>query len=112
MSEHSSDYLQRLNRLKGAFVDSCGPRGQVIERAYAALQLSDAGSHAESLQCLRDEAHKLAGAAGSFGFQPLSDAARQVELDCSRLLASGLAPGVADKALIDRLLQRMGDARL
>ena len=105
MSGAKAAFLDRLNQLKLSFLHHCVQRGQEIEAAYGgALSATEAGLRAEALQQLRDRVHKLAGAAGTHGFMPLSESARAVELRCDALLANGAALSFDDRESVRNLL--------
>ena len=108
MSDPSKSYQEQLRLLRLAFLESCVSRGQLIEAVYKQLQQDPDGSASVALvQNLCHETHKLTGAAGSFGFQPLSDMARQVEQRCSTLLTRNAAPDASDLTLVEKLLQQI-----
>ena len=109
MHSNEDEFLKRLEKLKNKFLDSCDQRSSLIEREYQlVLTASDAALRIESLQRLHDEAHKLAGASGTYGFSTLAQAAFELERCCSALLASDDAVETASlnakTALVNELL--------
>jgi HPt (histidine-containing phosphotransfer) domain-containing protein len=53
-----------------------------LEARVAAMHVARAEGRLEDLKVL---AHQLKGAAGGYGFKPISDAARELELDPAKL---------------------------
>ena len=90
MSEGKSgaDVLQQhLQRLSNAFAlrlqEELPALGQDAERLLHAAEQHEQLQH---LQSLRDQLHKLAGAAGTFGFSSLGQRARELELEADQWL--------------------------
>lgn len=89
-----ADARDRLAALRNGFASRLRTRVAELERAVeGAMAGHDAGvERSEQL------AHKLAGTAGSFGFQDVGEVAAELEALCG----AGFDP-VAARALLDRL---------
>ncbi|WP_339906570.1 diguanylate cyclase [Pseudomonas guineae] len=78
---------QHLQQLSDAFAlrlqEELPALGQSAERL---LQIADPQKQVQQLQSLRDQLHKLAGTAGTFGFSSLGQRARELELDADQWL--------------------------
>ncbi|SFI06509.1 response regulator receiver modulated diguanylate cyclase [Pseudomonas guineae] len=78
---------QHLQQLSDAFAlrlqEELPALGQSAERL---LQTADPQEQVQQLQSLRDQLHKLAGTAGTFGFSSLGQRARELELDADQWL--------------------------
>tara|TARA_R110000868_G_scaffold63100_3_gene190200 strand:- start:658 stop:2310 length:1653 start_codon:yes stop_codon:yes gene_type:complete len=78
---------QHLQQLSDAFAlrlqEELPALGQSAERL---LQIADPQEQVQQLQSLRDQLHKLAGTAGTFGFSSLGQRARELELDADQWL--------------------------
>jgi diguanylate cyclase (GGDEF)-like protein len=76
-----SDELQRqLQRLSNKFAERLTQElPQLADQAGQLLQAGTAEEQLQQLRSLRDQLHKLAGAAGTFGFADLGQRARELE---------------------------------
>ncbi|MEH6825952.1 MAG: Hpt domain-containing protein [Motiliproteus sp.] len=111
MSDNQAAFVAQLYQLQMDFLASCCPRGRVIESAHAvALEVTDPKLLRASLQVIHDEAHKLAGASGCFGFSQLSVAAYELEQGCHTLLVKETVPAAEDSERVQTLLRRIQDA--
>ena len=72
-----------------------------VERLPRRLEELDYTRRSADLETLRSLAHSLRGAGGTYGFQPLTDAARDVELEIAR---------GASRAEVDKAFERLEDA--
>lgn len=83
----ATDRLQaRLAELRQHFTRELPQRLQTLSEAHAALATQ---ADAATLAALRHQAHRLAGAAGTFGYSPLSQAASALEAICVARVADG-----------------------
>ncbi len=76
-----------------------------LRSVAAARSMNDCRVAIGNLQAL---SHKMVGAAGTFGFAPISDAAREVEEFCSPLLEVVEPPGEEARRRIDSLVDALG----
>lgn len=83
----TDELQQRLQQLSGAFAqrlqDELPALGRNAERL---LHSADPQEQLQHLQTLRDQLHKLAGAAGTFGFSSLGQRARELEQEADQWL--------------------------
>ena len=83
----ADDLQQHLQRLSNAFAlrlqEELPALGQDAERL---LHAADQHEQLQHLQSLRDQLHKLAGAAGTFGFSSLGQRARELEQEADQWL--------------------------
>ncbi len=83
----TDELQQRLQQLSGAFAqrlqDELPALGRNAERL---LHSADPLEQQQHLQTLRDQLHKLAGAAGTFGFSSLGQRARELEQEADQWL--------------------------
>lgn len=87
MANSADDLQQLLQELSAQFSERL--RKELPELAQQAAQLASADSAdttRDLLQAVRDKLHKLAGAAGTFGYVQLGEQARTLELNCVALL--------------------------
>lgn len=86
------EVLQKLEELKAAFKSSLGERMEILFTASQSLSadqpIDEQLSH---IKALRDGAHKLAGAAGTFGFTALGNSAFTLEEACENLMTENRA---------------------
>jgi chemotaxis protein histidine kinase CheA len=80
---------QKLAALKTRFAERLPLRLEALDQALQGLGASDAGEAMAALKALRNEAHKLSGTAGTFGFETLGLAAQALEEFCDPLIAAG-----------------------
>jgi len=100
------EFSERLNKLKQSFLDSLPARLSCINSASEVIAL-ESSSFAElqhALKLLQAKAHDLAGAAGTFGFNELTESACKAELACLDLLASDGMPSFAERRTMGELL--------
>jgi HPt (histidine-containing phosphotransfer) domain-containing protein len=69
------------------FLEELGPRLDEIDRAIDGVRSRP--SEAARLHELRKHFHKLAGAAGSYGWPHLSEVSLEAELACAKVLSRG-----------------------
>ncbi|MBH61711.1 MAG: hypothetical protein CL569_04540 [Alphaproteobacteria bacterium] len=81
---------KRLAVLREGFRDDLGQRLEDISAAWATIQ--DAGWNDENTELLERLSHSLAGAAATFGFEEISEAARALER-VVEALSAGEPPG-------------------
>jgi HPt (histidine-containing phosphotransfer) domain-containing protein len=102
---------RKLAALRDAFRDRLDGRMAEIEDAGRAVaearSAADWGVVLGDLQAL---AHKLVGGAGTFGFDAVSDAARDLEEACEALVEVGGSPGPEARAKVDGLLETLARA--
>jgi HPt (histidine-containing phosphotransfer) domain-containing protein len=102
---------QKLAALRETFRASLSARMSEIEDAMravaAARSMNDCRVAIGNLQAL---SHKMVGAAGTFGFAPIGDAAREVEEFCAPLLDVVEPPGEEARHRIDSLVDALGRA--
>lgn len=100
----SADTLQAaLARLRGDFCQRLPGRIEEIESAWRSVRQGKAVR--DDLRRLHLLAHSLAGASATFGFAPLSAAARAVEAFVELTPQAGAPPGHAATAQIDALIE-------
>lgn len=76
----TDELQQRLQQLSGAFAQRLQDELPALGRNAERLQhAADPQEQQQHLQTLRDQLHKLAGAAGTFGFSSLGQRARELE---------------------------------
>jgi len=76
----AAELQQRLQQLSGAFAQRLQDELPALGRNAERLQhAADPQEQQQHLQTLRDQLHKLAGAAGTFGFSSLGQRARELE---------------------------------
>jgi HPt (histidine-containing phosphotransfer) domain-containing protein len=69
------------------FLEELGPRLDEIDRAIDGVRAKP--GEAASLRELRKHFHKLAGAAGSYGWPHLSEVSLEAEMACAKILNRG-----------------------
>jgi chemotaxis protein histidine kinase CheA len=79
---------RKLAALTAQFAERLPVRLEAMDKAFQGLA-SDAGEALTALKALRNEAHKLSGTAGTFGFEDLGTAAQALEEFCDPLIAAG-----------------------
>ena len=87
---NTDDELQRmLQALSAQFLERLETElPELADHAAQLAQVSDAPRQKRILQSLQAQLHKLAGAAGTFGYAQLGEQARELELRCVTLLDS------------------------
>ncbi|MBL4690546.1 MAG: Hpt domain-containing protein [Rhodospirillales bacterium] len=90
MTGADEDFQAKLKALRKAFRDSLDGRLDEIDAAHDKLLTADGGNSGE-LDNLQALAHKLNGAAGTFGLAAVSDAAGELEALCISLVEEGTA---------------------
>jgi DNA-binding response OmpR family regulator len=78
------------HEMRRAFLLSCSERLDALERALDAMQRRP--DDADHLRAFSAECHRLAGAAASYGFTPVSDAAAHAEAECDGIIRADAAP--------------------
>ena len=78
------------------------------ELASEAALYAETGS-GQALQALRQQVHRLAGAAGSFGFAEISRRAEAADVAAKAVIAGGGDPAQL-RALVDTVLAALDDA--
>ncbi|NQV57694.1 MAG: response regulator [Rhodospirillales bacterium] len=107
-SENSNTDLKiRLAQLNASFTTSLPSRLLVLEEALSEIKShSDAKHHKIQLEIILNVAHKLAGTAGTFGNQALSDQGKKLENLCDEFLSSG---GNLDMVDIDEIAKDIAE---
>lgn len=83
----AAELQQRLQQLSSAFAQRLQHELPVLGRNAERLQhAADPQEQQQHLQTLRDQLHKLAGAAGTFGFSSLGQRARELEQEADQWL--------------------------
>ena len=99
MNGGSKELNRRLEELKTAFANKLVGRLDEFELAGRSLNEGDELSRqTEKLNKLFDIAHKLAGSAGTFGFEKLGDLASEIEVLCDDIIAAKRSLNQADLA--------------
>jgi chemotaxis protein histidine kinase CheA len=109
VSSGTPDLEYRLAALRTAFADKLADRLGEMEAAVRSLSAGGAGEP-RSLLGLRDQAHKLAGAGGTFGFDDLGETAGGLEAFCEAVLDRGDGPTPGDIEEIEGFLTRLKSA--
>ena len=109
MSNGAAELEQRLAALRAAFADKLADRLGEIEAAVRSLG-EGGGDGRLALLSLRDQAHKLSGAGGTFGFDDLGREAGELEVLCDSLIDRGDGPSAADIEEIEDFLARLKTA--
>jgi len=104
MAEPSPAFQAQLRALREAFTQSLPAHIAGLERAWADPSCGDESRVAQ----LQQLAHRLGGTAGTFGFNHLAHAARELELTAR---ATSLAEGSLPEALRDLLEDRLSQLR-
>jgi chemotaxis protein histidine kinase CheA len=89
MASPEEELERKLAALKAQFTERLPLRLETMDKAFQGLGASDAGEALTALKALRNEAHKLSGTAGTFGFEDLGTAAQALEEFCDLLIAAG-----------------------
>ena len=100
MASPEEELQRKLAALKTQFVERLPARLEAMGKALQALEVADPGQATAALKSLRNEAHKLSGTAGTFGFEALGEAASALEAFCDRLIDAGKATGAEDRRAI------------
>jgi HPt (histidine-containing phosphotransfer) domain-containing protein len=86
--------------LRRRYVDSFPAKGAALEASIEALDVSGE-VNAEALSALRQQAHKLAGSAGMYGFDDLGHLARElvhaIDAGAKTPIIDGLARDLASR---------------
>lgn len=83
----AAELQQRLQQLSSAFAQRLQDELPALGRNAERLQhAADPQEQQQHLQTLRDQLHKLAGAAGTFGFSSLGQRARELEQEADQWL--------------------------
>ncbi|MCF8150043.1 MAG: diguanylate cyclase [Burkholderiaceae bacterium] len=107
MSENGIDVVAQLAGLSEEFRQSVPLRTGAIESAFAALKKD---WDDEALLALRDAAHRLAGAAGTFGCNLLGECSRQIEELAQCLSAEPARRDEASREALSGLLAELRSA--
>ena len=82
-----AEFQQHLQQLSGAFALRLQEEMPLLKlNAERLLHCSEPHEQLQHLQALRDQLHKLAGAAGTFGFSSLGQRARELEQEADKWL--------------------------
>jgi diguanylate cyclase (GGDEF)-like protein len=82
-----AEFQQHLQQLSSAFALRLQEDMPLLKlNAERLLHCSEPHEQLQHLQALRDQLHKLAGAAGTFGFSSLGQRARELELEADKWL--------------------------
>ena len=110
MTDYPLEFKRKLEALRASFADSLD--GTVHELESTAQGLQD-GTSAEdvrgALQSIHARAHKLAGAAATFGFPRVGEIAQNLEERCFIMIQEASPPPGA-RQTINGLLATLGEA--
>jgi PAS domain S-box-containing protein len=99
---------EQLDRLKASFAEKLAARlGEIEETAEAFLAATAPEDATPLLETLRSLAHKLAGAAGTFGYPQVGENARALEQLCLPLLDGAPSPGPEGREKVLALLGKL-----
>jgi len=104
MAEPSPAFQAQLKTLREAFVLGIPARLAELEMAWADVNCGEKTRLAQ----IQELAHRLGGTAGTFGFKPMAEAARELELTAR---ATSLEDGTLPEALRDLLEDRFARLR-
>lgn len=107
MSIKSDILAERLEKLRQAFKEQLPSRLETIDGLVKKLFASP--GDCENIKQLRQNAHSLAGAGGSFGFIKLSDKARELEECLAPLIDAEKTPSAADLEILGCLFNEIVD---
>ncbi len=108
MSENEDNVVRRMAQMRQAFIDSLDERVAGLTMPIAALQAEGSDSDRRAaLETLSNTAHKLVGAAGTFGLMEISAIARDVEQMAMNGLRDPHKITPADVAKLERLADRI-----
>jgi len=99
MDIRDADLKRKIDELKRSFVEGLGARLSEIEGALERLrQDAPLMDQKDILRIILEQAHKIAGSAGTFGYGELGVTASEIERLCDRILkgkhgADGAAHG-------------------
>ena len=99
MADPDTELEKKLAALRRQFVERYAARRQAIEEAATRV-----GIDVEAVKILRGECHKIAGTAGTFGFDALGEAASEIEMICDRAVEVGTVLNEKERAEINPLL--------
>ena len=87
MDTSNADLIRKIEALKRLFVEGLGARLAEIEGAQARLR-QDAPliEQKDILRIILEQAHKIAGSAGTFGFGDMGMTASEIERLCDRIV--------------------------
>lgn len=89
-SDADKEFEETLAKLKESFATALVERVTEIEDLGNKLTIGP--ELTQSLEDLVHLNHRLAGSAASYGYEPVSDAARHIEETAQQLIKSGLPP--------------------
>jgi diguanylate cyclase (GGDEF)-like protein len=104
MADTRPDLQAALGALRDAYAASLPAKLDELAVQYRALS-ADNGS--QSLQLLHASAHKLAGSAGTFGFEDTGNAARRLEHILREWMAAAHVPDATDLGSLEPILAEM-----
>ncbi|MBF0470390.1 MAG: diguanylate cyclase [Gammaproteobacteria bacterium] len=105
MAMQDNDLAKKMEAMRLAYLSRLGAKVAVMQQSAKRLnQAQEEGEKALHLNALQQEAHKLAGSAGTFGLAQVGTAAHHLELFCQQVNASQLRPEGEDLETISRLL--------
>ena len=109
MTDAPDPLQERIASIRRKFVDSLGDRLRTFEMAFDAVTAATRGGESELryLTLLHEQAHKLAGTAGMFGYHKLSQTSLATEHKCAALLAEGRMPTPAELDEIGALVRSL-----
>ena len=84
------DLRKAFLSLREEFLEICRGRVGVIERNW--LDIASGTEHdnmIEALGCIKREAHTIAGSSGTYGYADVSKSAKELEIQCVRLMEVG-----------------------
>jgi len=109
MAAENAVLEQKLAALRHVFRDGLGGRMTEIDDAHQEFSMADSDSASRAavgkIQAL---SHKLVGTAGTFGFAPVGDAARDLEEVCVDLAGSVQAGDTEAMNRIENLVGALG----
>ena len=109
MSNGAAELEKRLAALHTAFADRLADRLDEMEANVRSL--SECGAEEpKALLGLRDQAHKLSGAGGTFGFDDLGETAGELETFCEAILDRRDGPSPGDIEEIEGFMTRLKSA--
>lgn len=97
MISDGKSFEERLEEMRAEYASTLKDKLIEVQRTFNLVAShSTLDGVAVALADLRNQAHVLAGTAGSFGFSDIGKVSKKIELQCQRLIEKGGMPTKAD----------------
>ncbi|MCP5163070.1 MAG: response regulator [Hahellaceae bacterium] len=109
MKQRSAAFQEKYKQLKQIFSQELISRLAWMEEIW--LKLCNVSWSAEHFERLQNEAHMLAGTGSNFGYNKLTEIARELDLKTRALIEHNRVPDAKEKAEISELIEQLVQSR-